>query len=92
MTQFFNLTHSSSFEANTGQQSLYNAQYGKPQRVWIDKGNIFVKGHDGAIVSMTPEVALELSRLIGAAGAESLVSKVMTQVASRAIDPTINEI
>ena len=51
--------------------------YGRPRRVWVDDGHVFVEGHDGAIVSMTPEVAIELGRLIGNAGAESLVNKVM---------------
>ena len=51
--------------------------YGKPRRVWVDDGHVFVEGHDGAIVSMTPEVAIELGRLIGNAGADSLVNKIM---------------
>ena len=46
--------------------------YGKPRRVWVEDGHVFVEGHDGAVVSMTPEVAIELGRLIGNAGAESL--------------------
>jgi hypothetical protein len=28
--------------------------YGKPKRVWVDDGHVFVEGHDGTIVSMTP--------------------------------------
>jgi hypothetical protein len=51
--------------------------YGKPKRVWVDDGHVFVEGHDGTIVSMTPEVAIELGRLIANAGAESLVNQVI---------------
>lgn len=51
--------------------------YGKPRRVWVDDGHVFVEGHDGTIVSMTPEVALELGRLISEAGGHSLVNKVL---------------
>ncbi|MGY4396774.1 stage III sporulation protein SpoIIIAA [Sphingomonas sp. UYAg733] len=51
--------------------------YGRPRRVWVDDGHVFVEGHDGTVVSMTPEVAIELGRLVGNAGAESLVNKVM---------------
>lgn len=54
--------------------------YGKPRAVWVDDGHVFVEGHDGVIVSMTPEVAIELARLIGNAGADSLVNKVMDEV------------
>lgn len=53
--------------------------YGKPRRVWVDDGHVFVEGHDGAIVSMTPEVAIEMGRLVGNAGGDSLVNKVMDQ-------------
>lgn len=53
--------------------------YEKPRKVWVDDGHVFVEGHDGVIVSMTPEVAIELSRLIGNAGADSLVNKVMDE-------------
>ena len=51
--------------------------YGAPRKVWVEDGHVFVEGHDGVIVFMTPEVAIELSRLIGNAGAESLINKVM---------------
>jgi len=51
--------------------------YGKPKRVWVDDGHVFVEGHDGTVVSMTPEVAIELGRLIANAGAESLVNQVI---------------
>ena len=51
--------------------------YGKPRRVWVDDGHVFVEGHDGTVVSMTPDVAIELGRSISNAGAESLVNRVM---------------
>jgi len=53
--------------------------YGKPRRVWVEDGHVFVEGHDGTVVSMTPEVAIELGRLISNAGADSLVNKVMNK-------------
>jgi hypothetical protein len=51
--------------------------YGKPRRVWVEDGHVFVEGHDGTVVSMTPEVAIELGRLIADAGADSLMNKIM---------------
>jgi hypothetical protein len=51
--------------------------YGKPRQVWVDDGHVFVEGHDGTVVSMTPEVAIELGRLIANAGADSLVNQVI---------------
>jgi hypothetical protein len=51
--------------------------YGKPRRVWVDDGHVFVEGHEGTVVSMTPEVAIELGRLIANAGADSLVNQVI---------------
>ena len=53
--------------------------YGKPRRVWVDDGHVFVESYAGAIVSMTPEVAIEMARLVGNAGADSLVNKIMDQ-------------
>jgi hypothetical protein len=57
--------------------------YGKPRRVWVEDGHVFVEGHDGTVVSMTPEVAIELGRLIANAGADSLVNKVQEQSETR---------
>lgn len=51
--------------------------YGKPRRIWVDDGHVFVEGHDGTVVSMTPDVAIELGRLIGNAGVDSLMNQVM---------------
>jgi|GEM_PF-3431346 hypothetical protein len=51
--------------------------YGKPRKVWVEDGHVFVEGHNGDVVSMTPEVAIEMGRLLGNAGADSLVNKIM---------------
>ena len=51
--------------------------YERPKRVWVEDGHVLVEGHDGATLIMTPEVALELSRLLGTAGGDSLINKVM---------------
>lgn len=84
MTRPLDLTPSSPDQRAEIAERLSRVEpYGKPRRVWVDDGHVFVEGHDGTIVSMTPEVALELSRLIGEAGAESLVHKVMDQAAER---------
>lgn len=70
--------HPSSAEREEIAQRLGRVEaYGNPRRVWVDDGHVFVEGHDGAVVSMTPEVAIELGRLIGNAGAESLVNKTL---------------
>jgi hypothetical protein len=67
-------------DGTTREERLARAEvYGKPRRVWVDDGHVFVEGHDGVVVSMTPEVAIELGRLIGNAGADSLVNKVLDQ-------------
>jgi hypothetical protein len=51
--------------------------YDHPRRIWVNDGHVFVEGHDGTTLMMTPEVALTLGRKLGAAGAESLINKVM---------------
>ena len=51
--------------------------YLKPRRVWVEDGHVYVEGHDGAILIMSPEVAIELSRLLGSAGSDSLINRVM---------------
>lgn len=55
--------------------------YLKPRRIWVDDGHVFAEDHDGGVISMTPEVAIELSRLLGQAGTESLINKVMDKSA-----------
>ena len=51
--------------------------YGLPRHVWVDDGHVFVEAYNGIVVSMTPEVAIEMGRLLGNAGADSLVNEVM---------------
>ena len=53
--------------------------YGHPRRVWVEDGHVFVEGHDGTKLVMTPDVAIAMGRLLGEAGAESLINKVMDQ-------------
>lgn len=55
--------------------------YGSPRKVWVEDGHVLVEGYDGKIVSMTPEVAIDLGRTIGEAGTESLINKVLERSA-----------
>jgi hypothetical protein len=66
-------------EATFAERSSRAEAYGKPRQVWVEDGHVFVEGHDGVVVRMTPEVAIELGRLIGNAGADSLVNKVLDE-------------
>ena len=52
-------------------------RYGSPRRVWVEDGHVFVEGHDGELISMTPEVAIEMARKLGEAGGNSLVNRVL---------------
>ncbi len=54
--------------------------YGHPRKVWVDDGHVFVEGHDGRVLSMTPEVAIKLGRMISDAGTQSLINRVMEDV------------
>jgi hypothetical protein len=51
--------------------------YGTPRRVWVDDGHVYVEGHDGTLLSMTPETAIYLGRKLESAGTESFINKVM---------------
>lgn len=51
--------------------------YGSPRQVWVEDGYVLVEGVDGSIVSLTPEVAIDIGRTISEAGTQSLVSKVL---------------
>jgi len=64
--------------------------YGGPRRVWVEDGHVFVEGHEGTVVHMTPEVAIELGRLISNAGADSLVNRVKDDVATPDLDAPSN--
>ncbi len=52
-------------------------RYGSPRKVWVEDGHVFVEGRDGGMISMTPEVAIEMGRMLSEAGAESLINRVM---------------
>jgi hypothetical protein len=52
-------------------------RYDTPRRVWVEDGHVFVEGHDGALLAMTPEVAIALGRKLENAGTESFINKVM---------------
>lgn len=54
-------------------------QYGRPRKVWVEDGHVFLEGHDGLIVRMTPEVAIEMGRMLEQAGSDSLVNRVMDE-------------
>ncbi len=63
------------------QQVLQNLErsthYGEPRKVWVEDGHVFVESYDGTTVSMSPAVAIKLGRLLGEAGAASLINQVM---------------
>jgi hypothetical protein len=52
--------------------------------VWVEDGHVFVEGHDGKILSMIPEVAIEMGRLVSQAVADSLIIKVLDRAAQAA--------
>ena len=58
-------------------------KYGDPRQVWVEDGHVFVEGHDGEIVSMTPAVAIKMGRMLGEAGAASLINKVIDENARK---------
>ncbi len=51
--------------------------YGEPRKVWVEDGHVFVEGYDGETISMTPEVAIKMGRMLSEAGTDSLVNRVM---------------
>lgn len=51
--------------------------YGEPRKVWVEDGHVFLEAHDGEIVSMIPAVAIKMGRLLGEAGAASLINQIM---------------
>jgi hypothetical protein len=53
--------------------------YGPPRKVRVDDGHVFIESPDGTVAVMEPEVAIEMSRLIGNAGAKSLINKVVEE-------------
>lgn len=59
-------------------------EYGDPRQVWVEDGHVFVETHDGEIVSMTPAVAIKMGRVLGEAGAASLINQVMDDKSEKA--------
>jgi hypothetical protein len=51
-------------------------RYEHPRRIWVEDGHVLIEGHDGATLIMTPEVAIDLGRRLGAAGTDSLINKI----------------
>lgn len=51
--------------------------YGPPRKVRVEDGHVLIEALDGTVVVMAPEVAIEMSRLVGNAGAKSLINKVV---------------
>ncbi|RYF06816.1 MAG: hypothetical protein EOO77_26430 [Oxalobacteraceae bacterium] len=51
--------------------------YGPPRKVRVEDGHVLIEALDGTVVVMEPEVAIEMSRLVGNAGAKSLINKVV---------------
>ena len=58
-------------------------KYGNPRQVWVEDGHVFVEGHGGEVVSMTPAVAIKMGRMLGEAGAASLINTVMDESARK---------
>ena len=51
--------------------------YGRPRKAWAEDGHVFVEGHDGDIISMTPEVAIYMGRMLSEIGTDALINKVI---------------
>ncbi|MDR6787523.1 hypothetical protein J2Y58_000864 [Sphingomonas sp. BE138] len=65
-------------EQSEATENLSRAKaYGRPRRVWVEDGHVFVEGYDGEIVFMLPEVAITMGRELGEAGTASLINRVM---------------
>ena len=82
------MTRPSSFLPRTPSEILHHLKrgdriepYGSPRKVWVEDGHVLVEGYDGKIVSMTPEVAIDLGRTISEAGTESLIDRVLDKSA-----------
>jgi len=53
--------------------------YGTKRKVWVEDGHVFVDGHDGVTISMDPEVAIAMGRLLNEAGTDALINRVMDE-------------
>ena len=51
--------------------------YGRPRKAWAEDGHVFVERHDGDIISMTPEVAIYMGRMLSEIGTDALINKVI---------------
>lgn len=71
------LSYSGEPASSQGSGMLEALHYGAPRRVWVQDGHVYVEGHDGALLTMTPEVAIALGRKLESAGTESFINKVM---------------
>lgn len=55
----------------------------QPRRVRVDDGHVMIEGHDGAILTMTPDVAIHPGRLLSETGTGSPIDKVVDRVTAR---------
>ena len=51
--------------------------YGSPKKAWVEDGHVFLEGYDGEIISMTPEVAIQMGRTLSELGTDALINNVM---------------
>ena len=58
--------------------------YGYPQKCWAEDGHVFIEWHDGDIISMTPEVALYVGRMLSEVGTDALIHKVIDDAKTQA--------
>jgi hypothetical protein len=65
----------------------HSERYNTPKRIWADDGHVFVETHEGKVLSMTPEVAIDLGRRISEAGAHSMVSHSLDRDSVREFGP-----
>jgi hypothetical protein len=68
------------------QNSVDAEPYGKPRRVWVEGKHVFLEAHDGKVFCMTPEVAIEVSRVVGQAGTDALVNRILNTAAQQKPD------
>lgn len=65
-------------ERKEAADNLSNSKaYGSPRRVWVEDGHVFVESLDGEIISMMPDVAILMGRLLSEAGADATINRIM---------------
>ena len=57
--------------------------YEHPRRVWVEDGHVYVDGHDGRTLQMTPEVAISMGRLLDRFGSDALIHKILEEGPAR---------